>query len=79
MIAVFGGDNIKDKYDDTDFNPIDGKTNTSYAKSKIHAEKCIIDFRKKIPAESHLEIMTIHPGFIVGNKSINNFYYNLKL
>ena len=66
MITVFGGDNIKDRYTEADFSPADGKSIGSYAKSKILAEQCIIDFRKIIPSDSPLEIITIHPGLVTG-------------
>lgn len=67
MITVYGANNIKEKYTEADFSPPEGKNITPYGKSKIMAENCIIEFRKKIPNDSPLEIITIHPGFITGN------------
>ena len=66
MITVYGGENIKERYNENDFSPAEGKTIQSYARSKILAEQCIIDFRKTIPSDSPLEIMTVHPGLVTG-------------
>ena len=66
MITVYGSEKIKERYKESDFSPAHGKTIGSYAKSKILAEQCIIDFRKTIPSDNCLEIITIHPGLVTG-------------
>jgi nucleoside-diphosphate-sugar epimerase len=66
MVAVYGSDNIKDLYTEEDFNPKDGQYLTPYAKSKIMADLFAIEFRKNLPSDCPLEIVSIHPGFITG-------------
>lgn len=77
MVTVYGSDNIQAEYNETHFNPADGKYLTPYIKSKILAEKYVHDFRAKVPADSPLKLITIHPGLITGRHPTNRRAHSL--
>ena len=45
---------------------IDDKNPNVYAKSKILADKASYDFVEALPADEKMELVTIHPGLILG-------------
>jgi nucleoside-diphosphate-sugar epimerase len=66
LAAVSGPYNIKENYNDKDFaNPNADKMDV-YSKSKILSDQLVWSFKKTLPSDSKLELITMHPGFIVG-------------
>ena len=45
---------------------IDDKNPSVYARSKILADKASYDFVEALPADEKMELVTIHPGLILG-------------
>ena len=60
--TIFDDDRSKQEYDETCWNE-PKKGMAAYEKSKVLAERAAWDFQKEHP---ELEIVTLHPGFIVG-------------
>ena len=66
IAAIGSADNIKDVYDENDWGNENYKYVDTYTKSKIMSEKLVWEFKKTLPKDSTLELVSLNPGFIVG-------------
>lgn len=66
IIAIEGNKDVPEVVDDTQWADATSEIVDNYQKSKTLAERLIWDFRKSLPEESKLELVSMNPGFIVG-------------
>lgn len=66
MASIVGPDIIKPKYYDNDWVSQSSRNISPYTKSKILAEKLVWAFKKKLPQDSKLELLTINPSLVIG-------------